>query len=269
MEVKILSAKFNIKNSNKIKTAKQHGAYQTLDKVFAMEPVEVIEQVKASGLRGRGGAGFPAGVKWGFLPKDTGKPVYLAVNSDESEPATFKDRYILVEDPHMMIEGIIICSYAIGSHDTYIYIRGEYTTQAKILQAAIDEAYKEGYLGEKVAGRDFRIDVTIHRGAGAYVCGEETALLESIEGLDLEPIDEVEQCCGFGGTFSVSFPNISKTMGELKIENLTACKPDIIAAADMGCMMHFGGMMDKQGNTTKRQHIAQVLRDSLKNAGKL
>lgn len=187
MEVKILSAKFDIKNSNKIKTAKKHGAYQTLDKVFAMEPVEVIEQVKASGLRGRGGAGFPAGVKWGFLPKDTGKPVYLAVNSDESEPATFKDRYILVKDPHMMIEGIIICSYAIGSHDTYIYIRGEYTTQAKILQEAIDEAYEAGYLGEKVAGRHFRLDVTIHRGAGAYVCGEETALLESIEGKKGQP----------------------------------------------------------------------------------
>jgi NADH-quinone oxidoreductase subunit F len=187
MEVKILSAKFDIKDANKLKTAKKHGAYQTLDKLFSMEPVEVIEQVKNSGLRGRGGAGFPAGVKWGFLPKDTGKPVYLAVNSDESEPATFKDRYILVKDPHMMIEGIIICSYAIGSHDTYIYIRGEYTTQVKILQAAIDEAYKAGYLGEKVDGHDFRLDVTIHRGAGAYVCGEETALLESIEGRKGQP----------------------------------------------------------------------------------
>jgi NADH-quinone oxidoreductase subunit F len=187
MEVKILSAKFDIKNANKLQTAKKHGAYQTLDKLFSMEPAEVIEEVKNSGLRGRGGAGFPAGVKWGFLPKDTGKPVYLAVNSDESEPATFKDRYILVKDPHMMIEGIIICSYAIGSHDTYIYIRGEYTTQVKILQAAIDEAYKAGYLGDKVDGHDFRLDVTVHRGAGAYVCGEETALLESIEGRKGQP----------------------------------------------------------------------------------
>jgi NADH-quinone oxidoreductase subunit F len=187
MEVKILSAKFDIKNSNKLTTAKKHGAYANLDKLFAMEPSEVIEVVKNSGLRGRGGAGFPAGVKWGFLPKDTGKPVYLAVNSDESEPATFKDRYILVEDPHMMIEGIIICSYAIGSHDTYIYIRGEYTTQVKVLQAAIDEAYKAGYLGDKVDGHDFRVDVTVHRGAGAYVCGEETALLESIEGKKGQP----------------------------------------------------------------------------------
>lgn len=187
MEVKILSAKFDIEDAHTIEVARQHGAYSTLDKLFSMEPVDVIEEVKASGLRGRGGAGFPAGVKWGFLPKDTGKPVYLAVNSDESEPATFKDRYILVKDPHMMIEGIIICSYAIGSHDTYIYIRGEYTSQVKALQAAIDEAYEAGYLGDTVAGRDFKLNVTVHRGAGAYVCGEETALLESVEGKKGQP----------------------------------------------------------------------------------
>lgn len=187
MQVKILSAKFDIKDANKIKVAKKHGAYSTLDKVFSMPPEDVIELVKNSGLRGRGGAGFPAGVKWSFLPKNTGKPVYLTVNSDESEPATFKDRYILVKDPHMMIEGIIICSYAIGSHDTYIYIRGEYTTQVKALQAAIDEAYKAGYLGDKVGGHDFKLNVTVHRGAGAYVCGEETALLESIEGKKGQP----------------------------------------------------------------------------------
>ena len=187
MEVKILSAKFAIKDAHKLRVAQKHGAYATLEKLFAMPPAEVIDEVKRSGLRGRGGAGFPAGVKWGFLPKDTEKPVYLAVNSDESEPATFKDRYILVKDPHMLIEGIIICSYAIGSHDTYIYIRGEYTSQVKALQAAIDEAYQAGYLGEKVAGQDYRIDVTVHRGAGAYVCGEETALLESIEGKKGQP----------------------------------------------------------------------------------
>nr|WP_228721390.1 NADH-quinone oxidoreductase subunit NuoF [Desulfosediminicola ganghwensis] len=187
MEVKILSEKFEIENANLLKVAKEHGAYSTLDKLFSMEPVDVTEEVKKAGLRGRGGAGFPAGVKWGFLPKDTGKPTYLAVNSDESEPATFKDRYILVRDPHMLIEGIIICCWAIGCHDVYIYIRGEYTTQVKVLQAAIDEAYAAGYLGEKVAGQDFRIDVTVHRGAGAYVCGEETALLESIEGKKGQP----------------------------------------------------------------------------------
>lgn len=187
MEVKILSEKFDIKDAHLLEVAKKHGAYKTLDKLFSVEPPDVIEEVKNSGLRGRGGAGFPAGVKWGFLPKGIDKPVYLAVNSDESEPATFKDRYILVRDPHMLIEGIIICCYAIGCHDCYIYIRGEYTTQVKILQAALDEAYEAGYLGESVAGRDFRLDVTVHRGAGAYVCGEETALLESIEGKKGQP----------------------------------------------------------------------------------
>ena len=187
MEVKILSAKFDIPDAHKIDVAKEHGAYSRLDKLFGMTPLEVIEEVKASGLRGRGGAGFPAGLKWSFLPKGLDKPVYLAVNSDESEPATFKDRYILVRDPHSLIEGIIICSYAIGSHDTYIYIRGEYTSQVKALQAAIDEAYAAGYLGDSVAGQDFKLDVTVHRGAGAYVCGEETALLESIEGRKGQP----------------------------------------------------------------------------------
>ncbi len=187
MEVKILSAKFDTKDAHKIKVAKKHGAYSNLDKLFSMKPEDVIELVKSSGLRGRGGAGFPAGVKWSFLPKNTGKPVYLTVNSDESEPATFKDRYILVKDPHMMIEGIIICSYAIGCHEAYIYIRGEYTTQVKALQAAIDEAYAAGYLGDSVAGHDFKLNVTVHRGAGAYVCGEETALLESIEGKKGQP----------------------------------------------------------------------------------
>ncbi len=187
MEVKVLSAKFDIADANKLEIAKEHGAYGTLEKVFAMEPAEVTEVVKASGLRGRGGAGFPTGLKWTFLPKGLDKPVYLAVNSDESEPATFKDRYILVRDPHMLIEGIIICCYAINSHDAYIYIRGEYTSQVKVLQAAIDEAYAAGYLGEKVAGNDYRVDVTVHRGAGAYICGEETALLESIEGKKGQP----------------------------------------------------------------------------------
>ncbi len=187
MEVKLLSARFDIKDAHLLEVAKAHGAYETLDKLFTMTPVQVMEEVKNSGLRGRGGAGFPTGVKWSFLPKNLDKPVYLAVNSDESEPATFKDRYILVKDPHMMIEGIIICCYAIGCHDAYIYIRGEYTSQVKILQKAVDEAYAAGYLGAAVGGKDFRLDVTVHRGAGAYICGEETALLESIEGKKGQP----------------------------------------------------------------------------------
>ncbi|MBV5318470.1 MAG: NADH-quinone oxidoreductase subunit NuoF [Desulfobulbaceae bacterium] len=187
MQVKVLSARFDIPDAHKIEVAKENGAYATLEKVFSMQPIEVIELVKQSGLRGRGGAGFPTGLKWSFLPKNNQKPVYLAVNSDESEPATFKDRHILVLDPHAMIEGIIICCYAINSHDAYIYIRGEYTTQVKVLQAAIDEAYAAGYLGASVCGQDYRLDVTVHRGAGAYICGEETALLESIEGRKGQP----------------------------------------------------------------------------------
>ncbi len=187
MQVKVLSAKFDIPDAHKLEVAREHGAYATLDKLFAMEPAEVIELVKASGLRGRGGAGFPTGLKWSFLPKGLNKPVYLAVNSDESEPATFKDRYILVRDPHLLMEGISICCYAINIHSADIYIRGEYTTQVKVLQAAIDEAYAAGYLGKSVAGKDFSLDVTVHRGAGAYVCGEETALLESIEGKKGQP----------------------------------------------------------------------------------
>jgi NADH-quinone oxidoreductase subunit F len=187
MQVKVLSARFDIPDAHKIEVAKENGAYATLEKVFSMQPIEVIELVKQSGLRGRGGAGFPTGLKWSFLPKNNQKPVYLAVNSDESEPATFKDRHILVLDPHAMIEGIIICCYAINSHDAYIYIRGEYTTQVKVLQAAIDEAYAAGYLGASVCGQDYRLDVTVHRGAGAYICGEETTLLESIEGRKGQP----------------------------------------------------------------------------------
>ena len=127
MEVKILSARFDIKDAHRLEVAMQHGAYSRLEKLFSMEPAAVTEEVKSSGLRGRGGAGFPAGLKWSFLPKGLNKPVYLTVNSDESEPATFKDRYILVRDPHLLIEGIIICCYAIGCHDSYIYIRGEGT----------------------------------------------------------------------------------------------------------------------------------------------
>lgn len=186
-EVKVLSARFDIKDSHKLTVAKKNGAYATLDKVFAMKRNDVIEEVKNSGLRGRGGAGFPTGLKWSFLPKDSKRPVYLAVNADESEPATFKDRYIMVKDPHMLIEGIIICCYAINSHAAYIYIRGEYIAQAKILQAAIDEAYKAGLLGKKIGKHKYALDITIHRGAGAYICGEETALLESIEGKKGQP----------------------------------------------------------------------------------
>src|SRR3712207_2294887 len=147
-----------------------------------MAPADVIEEVKKSALRGRGGAGFPTGLKWSFVPKDSPKPKYLAVNGDESEPGTFKDRYILELDPHMMLEGIAIASWALGVHTCYVYLRGEFKFPAERCQQAIDEAYKAGIFGKKMMGKDFELNCYLVRGAGSYICGEETALLESLEG---------------------------------------------------------------------------------------
>ncbi len=182
MTQRILSVNFDTENSHTLAAYERNGGYTAFRKALRMQPAEVVEEVKKSGLRGRGGAGFPAGVKWGFIPKDTDRPIYLCVNADESEPGTFKDRYIMDRDPHMLIEGIIITCWAIRSSDCYIYIRGEYDATRKVLQAALDEAYAKGYLGKDVAGSGWRLDVTIHKGAGAYICGEETGLLESLEG---------------------------------------------------------------------------------------
>ena len=148
----------------------------------SMTPEEVIEEVSKPNLRGLGGAGFPAGRKWSFVPRETEKPKYLVVNADEGEPGTFKDRYIMERDPHALIEGMIIAAYAIGSHKAYVYIRGEYFRSARRLQRALDEAYGQGWLGQDIQGTGFDLDVVIHRGAGAYICGEETALLTSLEG---------------------------------------------------------------------------------------
>ena len=148
----------------------------------SMTPGEVIDEVTEANLRGLGGAGFPAGRKWSFVPKETTKPKYLVVNADEGEPGTFKDRYIMERDPHALLEGMIIAAYAIGSHKAYVYIRGEYFRSAKRLQRAVDEAYSQGWLGKDIQASGFDLDVVIHRGAGAYICGEETALLTSLEG---------------------------------------------------------------------------------------
>ena len=159
------------------------GGYQALRKaLFGMKPEQVTEEVKKSGLRGRGGAGFPTGMKWGFIPKNLDKPRYLVVNADESEPGTCKDRVIIERIPHLLMEGIAIASYAIGTHRAYLYIRGEYYDQALILEKSIHEAYQHQYFGKNIMGSGFDLDVHLHRGAGAYICGEETALLESLEG---------------------------------------------------------------------------------------
>ncbi len=159
-----------------------HGGYDALRKALSdMRPEEVTDVVKAAGLRGRGGAGFPAGVKWSFIPAGV-KPVYIVVNADESEPGTFKDREIIEANPHQMIEGIALCAYAVGAQAAYVYGRGEFKGPFVGLQQALDDAYEKGFLGRNILNSDFSFDIYTHLGAGAYICGEETALLESLEG---------------------------------------------------------------------------------------
>jgi NADH-quinone oxidoreductase subunit F len=160
----------------------QRGGYEALKKALGMTPEAIIEEVKASGLRGRGGAGFPTGLKWSFMPKGDGKPHYLVCNADESEPGTFKDREIMRWTPHALIEGCAIGAYAIGAERCYIYIRGEFTEPWTVMGKAVEEAYARGVLGGNAMGSGKRIDITLHRGAGAYICGEETAMLNSLEG---------------------------------------------------------------------------------------
>src|SRR5258707_1669437 len=158
------------------------GGYEQLKQALAMSRAEIVNKVKNSGLRGRGGAGFSCGLKWSFIKPDEKRPVYLICNADESEPGTFKDRYIIHEDPHQLLEGILISCYALGAHTAYIYIRGEFPEGAKILERAIEEARQHNFLGKNILGSGFDVDVLIHRGAGAYICGEETGLIESLEG---------------------------------------------------------------------------------------
>jgi NADH-quinone oxidoreductase subunit F len=160
----------------------RNGGYESLKKALAMKPDEIVNEVKASGLRGRGGAGFPCGVKWSFIKREDGKPHYLVVNGDESEPGTFKDRYILHEDPHQLLEGMMIAAWALNVHLSYIYIRCEFPEAARIVTKAIAEARARGFIGKNVLGSGFDCDIYVHQGAGAYICGEETSLLESLEG---------------------------------------------------------------------------------------
>jgi NADH-quinone oxidoreductase subunit F len=162
---------------------RQKGGYETLKKALSsMTPDQIVEEVKTSGLRGRGGAGFPTGMKWSFLAKPEGVPRYLVCNADESEPGTFKDRYLMEHIPHILIEGMILSSFALGAHTSYIYIRGEYFYVARILETAIQEAYDAGLLGKNIMGSGYDMDLYVQVGGGAYICGEETALLESLEG---------------------------------------------------------------------------------------
>ncbi|ADG94304.1 NADH dehydrogenase (quinone) [Arcobacter nitrofigilis DSM 7299] len=183
MIIKIVSKNFDIPDSHKLDVALKNGRYTSIEKLFTMAPEDVTEEVCKSGLRGKGGGGAACGPKWKLMPPVDERPRYLIVNGDESEPGTFKDRQIFQYDPHLLIEGIICSCYAIGAHDAYIYIRGEYKWFIDRLNEAIDEAYAAGIIGDKIMGKhDFRVDITVHRGGGAYICGEKSALIESLEG---------------------------------------------------------------------------------------
>ncbi len=170
-----------------LETYLDHEGYQGLEKALAMEPADLVEAAKGSGLRGRGGAGFPTGMKWGFLPKPDGGPRYLVVNADESEPGTCKDTPMMLAAPHLLIEGMIITSFAIGCNHAFIYLRGEVVHVYRRLLNAVEEAYAAGHLGQDIHGTGFNLDITVHAGAGAYICGEETALLDSLEGRRGQP----------------------------------------------------------------------------------
>jgi len=183
LEIPLISKRWGIKDSHKIDVYLQNGGYQALEKaLLQMTPESIIDEVKKSSLRGRGGAGFPTGMKWSFVPKDSPKPKYVICNADESEPGSCKDRPLMEMDPHQLIEGIIIAGRAIDAHRGFIYIRGEYRYVLDIVEAAIAEAYAHGYLGNNILGSGFDFDLLIHTGAGAYECGEESALMESLEG---------------------------------------------------------------------------------------
>ncbi|MFM7718075.1 MAG: NADH-quinone oxidoreductase subunit NuoF [Actinomycetota bacterium] len=187
MNARVITARWDEPGTVWLDRYEATGGLAGLRAALAKSPAEVIETVKASGLRGRGGAGFPTGVKWSFVPQDTGKPTYLVVNFDESEPGTFNNREIVERDPHGFLEGVVIAAYAIGCRAAFIYCRGEYLHPGSVLERAIGELYARGILGPDVLGSGFALDVVLHRGAGAYICGEETALLSSLEGYRGQP----------------------------------------------------------------------------------
>jgi len=186
-EVQVLTKRWGEPESWTLQTYERTDGYQGLRKALGMPQDDIIQMVKDAGLRGRGGAGFPTGMKWGFIPQGDGKPHYLVVNADEGEPGTCKDAPLMMADPHSLVEGIVISSYAVRSNHAFIYLRGELVHAGRRLQRAIDEAYAAGYLGKNILGSGFDLELTLHRGAGAYICGEETALLDSLEGYRGQP----------------------------------------------------------------------------------
>jgi NADH-quinone oxidoreductase subunit F len=186
-QVSAMSYRYGIEGVSDIDVYEQHDGYEGLRRAIEMEPSAIIDAVKESGLRGRGGAGFPTGMKWSFVAQDTGKPVYIVCNADEGEPGTFKDRPLMELDPHQLVEGMIVGGLALNSVQGYIYLRGEFAFAGRQLAKAIRQAYERGYLGADVMGSGKRFDLTLHRAAGAYICGEETALLDSLEGRRGQP----------------------------------------------------------------------------------
>src|SRR6516162_2822553 len=182
LETRVLTRRFGLENSASIETYLATEGYQAFLKAAKMTPEQIIEEVKVSNLRGRGGAGFPTGMKWSFVPRTSPKPKYIVVNGDESEPGTCKDRVLIENDPHQLIEGVLIAGLSVDAHAGYIYIRGEYRYLIDIMEKAIAEAYAAGWLGKNIQGTGFDFDLYAHTGAGAYECGEESALLESLEG---------------------------------------------------------------------------------------
>lgn len=187
MEEKYLSRNFDIDKAYTLPVYEANGGYKALKKAVKMEGTAIIDEVKTSNLRGRGGAGFPTGVKWSFIPKESDVPKYLTVNADEGEPGTYKDRYCMELDPHRLLEGCMITAWALGIRYAYIYVRGELGLAIKRLNAAIKEAYEAGYLGEKILGEDFDLDIYVHASGGAYICGEETGMIEGLEGKPGQP----------------------------------------------------------------------------------
>ncbi|MBI1958624.1 MAG: NADH-quinone oxidoreductase subunit NuoF [Candidatus Rokubacteria bacterium] len=219
MTEKILSRNFDVPDSHTLRVYREHGGYTAWEKAKAMEPAAITEEVKKANLRGLGGAGFPAGMKWSFIPKGSTAPKYLVVNADEGEPGTFKDRYLLTRDPHALIEGMLIAARAIDSHLGFVYIRGEYVEPWRVFSGAVQEAYEAGLLGKNIQGTGFDFDIVIHRGAGAYICGEETGLLSSLEGKKGWP------------KIKPPFPAIKGAFGQPTIVNnveTLSCVPHII-----------------------------------------
>src|SRR5579883_2387522 len=182
LETKVLTRRFGLENSASIDTYLANDGYVALRKALEMTPEQIVEELKISSLRGRGGAGFPTGMKWSFMPRNSPKPKYIVVNGDESEPGTCKDRLLVENDPHQLIEGILIGALAVDAKRGWIYMRGEYRHQIEIMDRAIEEAYARGYLGQNILGSKLSFDLSTQTGAGAYECGEESALLESLEG---------------------------------------------------------------------------------------